>query len=256
MKHKNVFIFDYDGTILNSFPFSQKIIQVLAKKFNVSLPDINSREFKKIWGRNGYQMVKLCFSGCNTREVYQEWKNLEHSMKISLIGGIEKTVKKIKENGDITGILTNRTWQSLRKYKKLWKPLKFDFIQTSEYELKQQSKRSKNHLITTNFKPDFRCFRPVFEWLIWKKQIEPKKIFYIGDCMVDFEAVNNASCFYDCEFEFIGVLTGPIKTRREWYETMSSNKRFLILRSVADLPEWLEDREKENKFSFKLFRKE
>ncbi len=253
MKYKTVWIFDWDGTVFDSFPHSQKIIQILAKRFKVSLPDVNSQEFKKILGRGIYQMIKLCFPDCNFEEVHREWKKLENSMNIGLVPGTEEAIEELKKRGFIVGLLTNRTWESLKRYKKLWKPLKFDFIQTSEYE-QQPRRRFKNHLVTTNFKPDFRCFKPVFEWLIWKKQVESKKIFVIGDSLPDFEAATNADRFYGCEIKPITVLTGPIKTRKEWYEItgVSEDKRFFILRSVADLPKWLEDREKEERFNFKI----
>lgn len=225
----------------------------MAKRFKVFLPDKNNPEFKKIWGRGGYQVIKLCFPNHDPQEIHREWKRLENSMKIPLVPGARKAVQKIKDYGNLVGLLTNRTWESLKRYKKLWKPLRFDFIQTAEYN-QQPTSHFKNHLVTTNFKPDFRCFQPVLEWLIEKKQIEPKKIFYIGDALPDFEAVNNANKFYGCEFEFIAVLTGPIKTRREWYEITGA--RFPTLRSIADLPKWIEDKEREGGFKFKLFKEE
>lgn len=253
MKYKTVFVFDWDGVLLNTLPSSQRILRILAKEFNVSLPPEDDMEkYKRIWGRGGYNMIREWFAGCDYDLVHQKWREMEKNTKIDLIKGAKETIQELKRRGDIVGLVTNRSSKGLKQFDHLWKPLDFDFIQNSEYTFKNWLSSYLNplqrHMVTRNFKPNSGCFEPFLNWLK-KKKIKPKRIFYIGDTVQDFEAVNDPN-LYNYDIEFIGVLTGPIKTRREWYQMTGS--RFLILRSVADLPRWLKDKEKEEKFNFKI----
>ncbi len=240
---KTIFGFDCDGTVLDGFPASQKIIEELAKKFKTILPDRNGLEFKKAWGVGGYNMIKYCFPGCNPKLVHEEWKTIEDKMNIGLVPKTKQVVQELKRRGYLIGLLTNRSWSSLKKYPQITEKLNFEFIQTSEYKFWDWLKRSihspEHHISSRAFKPNPEYFNHLLKWLR-KQRINPEKIYYIGDCATDFEAVRNANKKYDCNIEFIGVLTGPIKTRKEWYQMTES--KFLILRSIADLILWLNDK--------------
>lgn len=229
---------------MDSFSPSQKIIRQLAKKFEVSLPNIDSKEFKIIWGRGGYQMIKFYFPNCNPKQVHQEWKKLETKMKIQLIAGGEKVIRKLKKREAIIGMVTNRSWSSLKQYPKII-GLEFDFIQTSEYNFKDWLKHYlssfKNHLATRKLKPNPKQFKLVFKWLK-RNKIKAKKVYYIGDTLVDFQTVVKTNTHYNYHIKFIAVLSGPIKTRREWYEITKAKEKFLILRSIADLILWLNNK--------------
>lgn len=262
MARRTVFILDFDGTILNSFPASQKRLEILAKKFNVFLPDRDSREFKAIWGRGGYNMIKLYFSKCDSEEIYREWKRLESSIKIDLIDGIKEAIKKLKELGFVVGLVTNRSWKSLRQYKNLWKPLDFDFIQTSEYKKSQRIIltlnffKSKKRWSTKYFKPEPRVFDVLIKKLK-KRHIVPQNIICVGDTLVGFEAAWWANLGTKSLITFVGVLTGPIKSKREWYKIvekigMIKNQKFPVISSVAELSDLADKIKKDREFKFKI----
>jgi phosphoglycolate phosphatase-like HAD superfamily hydrolase len=243
LKCKNVFIFDWDGTVLDNFLISLENIEKIAKDIKISLPDKNSREFKEIWGNSVKIVLEFCFRGYGLKEINQKWRKLEINTKLDLINRAEETIKELKKRGNIVGIITNRTWGSFETFEHLWGPLNFDFIQTSEYRFKRWLKYRLNlfgnHLATKKFKPHPECFKPVFKWLK-RKRIKPIKVYYIGDSLPDYEVVTEANKRYGYNIEFIAVLTGPIKTRREWYEMTGA--RFLTLRSIVDLILWLNDK--------------
>lgn len=219
----------------------------MAKQYNVPLPNKNSHEFKIIWGRGGYNVIKHCFPGCNIEKVHQRWKKVENSIKTDLIKGAGETIEFLRKAGFVTGLITNRSWNSLKHYKNLWRPLNFDFVQTSEYKKRRRIMAAPNpikkHFETSCFKPNPGCFKPFFKWLK-KKKINPKEIFYVGDCLVDFEAAYNESLRSGYNIEFIGVLTGPLKTQKEWNEITKTNNKFPALPSVAELPNWLRQKTK------------
>jgi len=242
-----IFIFDCDGTILNGFSPSQEIIDKLAKKFKTPIPDRESPEFKKAWGTGGYRMIRHCFPGCNPKKVHREWKKIEIKMSIDLVLKTKHTLQELRKRGYTSGLVTNRSWSSLKKYPEVIKNLNFKFIQTSEYRfwnwIKLKIYSPRFHIPSRTFKPNSDCFNPLFKWLR-KRKINPKKTYYIGDCATDFEAVQNANKEYNYNIEFIGVLTGPIRTRREWYQI--TNTKFVTLKSIADLITWLDDKNKED----------
>lgn len=258
LKHKNVFIFDCDGTILDSFPSSQKILEILAKKFKVSLPDRNTQEFKIMWGRGGYNMIKRYFPNHNPEEVHREWKKLENSIQIDLIEGTEEAIRKLKELGFIVGLVTNRSWKSLKRYPDVVKKLNFDFIQTSEYKKLHRIIRalnpfkSRKHWGTKYFKPEPRVFDVLIKKLN-KRNITPEKIICIDDSLVGFEAV---FWMLKYQIEFTGVLTGPIKSKKEWYKIVKTeamiNKKFPVISSVAELSVWADKIKEERDFKFKI----
>lgn len=238
MECKTVFIFDWDGTILDSRGPLEKILKTLAKKFNVSLP--SDTELKKLWGTGGYNLIKYCFPDYAYKKIYKQWKKLEHETKMELITGIEDTVRELKKSGFLVGLLTNRSQKGLRYYSELIQGLNFDFVQTCEYTISNKIFQTlnpfKKHLTTNRFKPSPEFFRPFFKWLK-RQKINPKEIFYIGDSIVDFEAICSANRIYKHEIQFIGVSTGSIKTEAEWRKI--TNDKFPVLYSVAELPKWL-----------------
>ncbi len=183
----------------------------------------------------------------NQKKIHREWKSLEKNRTTNLVNNTEATIKELKDKNAIVGIITNRSWKSLKYYSFLWKPLNFDFIQTSEYEKSQMRlyiiNPFKKHLATRNFKPTNGCLKPFFKW-IKRNKIKPKEIFFIGDCSVDFETARNESVGSDYNINFIGVLTGPLKTQEEWNEITNTTNQFPVLSSVAELPNWLHQRTK------------
>ena len=237
MKYKTIFIFDCDGTVLDSRKPLEKILKTLAKKFNVSLP--NDAELKKLWGTGGYNLIKYCFPGYAYKKIYKQWKKLEHEMRMKLIDGTGDTVRELKKSGFLVGLLTNRSRKGLKYYSELIQGLNFDFVQTCEYTISNKIFQTLNpfrkHLTTNHFKPNPEFFRPFFKWLK-RQKINPKEIFYIGDSIVDFEAICSANHIYKYKIQFIGVSTGSIKTETEWWKI--TNDKFPVLSSIAELPDW------------------
>jgi len=246
-KCKTIIVLDCDGTILDTVGPSQEIIKILAKEFDIILPNDNDPKFKNSWGTGGYSLIKLYFPNYNPKLVHRRWKKLEKSMKIYLINGVEETVKKLKEFGFIVGLVTNRSWKSLKWYKKLWKPLNFDFIQTSEYnrlhKIIPTLNPFKKRLTTKYFKPNPKAFEHLIK-MLKKQDIIPQKIICVDDTLAGFEAVFWANFRVKPQLKFVGVLTGPLKSKQEWYEQARAQayikKKFPVISSIAELPNWLE----------------
>ena len=238
MKDWTIFIFDCDGTILDSRGPLEKILKTLANKFNVSLP--SDAELKPLWGTGGYNLIKHCFPNYPYKTIYKQWKKLEHETRMGLVAGAKDTVRELKKSGFLVGLLTNRSQRGLGHYSELIQELNFDFVQTCEYTIPNKIFKTlnpfKKHLTTNHFKPNPKFFRPFFK-LLKRQKINPKEIFYIGDSIIDFEAICSANRIYKYKIQFIGVSTGSIKTEAEWREI--TNDRFPVLYSVAELPKWL-----------------
>ncbi len=175
-------------------------------------------------------------------------------MKINLIDGVEETVKKLKKCGFIVGLVTNRSWKSLKRYKKLWKPLNFDFVQTSEYDRLRKITSAlnpfKKRWWTKYCKPNLKVFERLVK-MLKKQNIVPQKIICVDDTLTGFEAVFWANFRVKPKLEFVGVLTGPFKSKQEWHEQARAQayikKKFPVLSSVAELPDWLEKEKINNK---------
>ncbi len=92
--------------------------------------------------------------------------------------------------------------------------------------------------------------------MLKKQGIVPQKIICVDDTMAGFEAVFWTNVQVKPQLEFIGVLTGPLKSKQEWNEQARTqayiHTKFPVISSVVELPDWLEKEKINNKGDDKL----
>ncbi len=164
-------IFDWDGTIVDSFVFIRSLARFIIKEFNLNLKEMY--DLKKITYMKFSELVKLISNLRNLDEklVYDKILNaaLERSYKLKYRLNL-RHIKEHKENFKM-GIITNN--DSKIPKKKLSNTNKdfFDFlIGSNEMDNKAQAIKDK----------------------LKKYNLKPKECVFIGDSPSDMEHANNA----------------------------------------------------------------
>lgn len=241
MKIKAV-IFDLDGVIFDSWPTTIKVIKKIKDEFNETMDE----DFiAKSWGMVGYQWVKILFPNASPEIIHRRWTEEEAKIKIPLCPAVKEILHWLKNWEFKTGIITNRRAGYLLKKviedNQLNLKENFDFIQTvrargPNFGVYNNRKLHPNHFFSVFAKPDKRIFRSVRRFLK-KEGIDKENILFIGDTIgADLKLARNL------EIEFLGVLTGPIDTRKKWRDWGGLDEKY-VLKSVIELPRWLSGRQ-------------
>lgn len=166
---KRVVIFDFDGTIADTFPAILKIVNLHAKDFGFS--PINPREFEKLRNKSLQELIKkfkisffklpfILIEG--RRELNREMDN------VRLFPGIKETLLALKEKGLRLSILTSNSEGNVKKLLERYNlDGIFDFIH-AEFDLFGKAKNLKN--------------------LMQKNKLLATDVIYVGDEIRDIEA--------------------------------------------------------------------
>lgn len=161
MREKMFVIFDFDGTIADTMGSIEKITNKLSDKFNfkkikkADLEELKNKETKEIFKSLGIPLVQLPFVFKEVRKVlYNEID------EIKPIKEIKEALLQIKKNNYGLGILTSSPLKTVEKFLKVNKFDFFDFVYSEENLFKKDQKLEK---------------------LLKKKNLNPQKVFYVGD---------------------------------------------------------------------------
>lgn len=230
-------IFDFDGVILDSSRIAFDILEEIAKEENLKLELKN----KVYWGLSGLKALEKLLPEASLKikvKIYQQWRDEELKLPISLFPNALEVISNIKVKGMITGLLTNRSARSIRFYGKEqnidYKNL-FDFVQTKEKRIGwffRKSLRKKihpNYLKSFIYKPDVGAFNPALEFLK-KEGVKRDEIFYVADTVMDSIASQRAGV------GFVAIIgRGPLERK-----DFNSWPAKAVLDSIEELPEFLE----------------
>lgn len=103
------FIFDVDGTLLNSAEVDQQCLQQMLREFG---QEHTLEELRPSFGKPGRQtLADLGFSGEAAERAMDRWEGLtlERIAEVRAFNGVEAMLKTLHERGCRCGIVTSRT---------------------------------------------------------------------------------------------------------------------------------------------------
>ena len=164
------FIFDVDGTLLNSAEVDQQCLQQMLREFG---QEHTLEELRPSFGKPGRQtLADLGFSGEAAERAMDRWEGLtlERIAEVRAFNGVEAMLKALHERGCRCGIVTSRTHY---QYGYGFSPLGLDgyFDAVICMEDAPRTKPAPDPLL--------ECLR--------RMGGEPGEAVYIGDCACDME---------------------------------------------------------------------
>lgn len=172
---KKVVIFDFDGTIADTFDLSLDMINSFLSKFGIKKVDVNKvRSFqKKFLSRGLIRVLKFPFWLILHFSIGVFQRRLQKKVKdIKVFDNIPEILEELKEKNIRVGIVTNNLKKTVKKFlvnNSL--ESRFEFIYSSKLVL------AKTH-----------AFKKVFK----KYNINKKDVIYVGDEVRDIGACQDA----------------------------------------------------------------
>lgn len=214
-------IFDFDGVINDSA--SQKmggrrIVQIV-KRGGCKIPESIYKKLKRNWGLDGKTLIETCF-GLDSEtagRIYREWERVDTVDFFPLIPGAKRVLEKLKSGPIKISLLTSRNRENLLVVLDYFGLTElFDLIQAKD-----------DYLFS---KPDPRVFDAILANLS-KSGVSSRECLYIGDTVLDFK------CTTEAGIRSVSVTTGSFN-KSDFLR--AGQKRENIIRSIADLPKWIE----------------
>lgn len=206
-------IFDFDDTLIATIKGAYEKHMVVGRK--LGMPKVSRRRFLECWGPPWQKLLPMLWDDVSYSDFKKTYINMfEKHSKYTMIKGARQTLEKLAKKGYPLYILTSRDKTTLAKVMK-YLNLNSHFIGIHAME------HGKFH------KPDPR----VFTGFLRKHKLKAKECLYIGDLTIDYQAASNAG------LQHVSVTTGSHNKAKFLKEGIKSTT---ILRSVKDLPTWLE----------------
>jgi len=227
-------VFDFDGVILDSVnPLFSHYDSLRRSLYEFGRDFPEEAIFRKLWGAGTTDFLNRSFAE-KMRDImyamihYEEEQLAQNPRYCS--PAPKRVLDMLRNNGIATGILTNRSFESLLKHTKQsdFFAERFDIIVSIGD--KRTIPSEYRHAVTPHHKPDGRSFDPIIAYATGRG-IGKGEILFVGDAHADLCAARSAG------IRFIGVLTGVLNTREYWHELGLSDDN--IISSIDDLPELL-----------------
>ena len=169
---KSLLIFDFDGTIANTWVVATQIINDLRHEF--SLPQIQESQLAALKGKRAREVIKM--SGLRwyqvpifirkARKLFKKY--MEH---VPPIAGMPEALQSLRQQGYQMGILTSNSEEGVRAFLEKHKLNQFEFV------LAPDSLFGKG---------------PVIKKIIKHRKLNKESVIMIGDEVRDIQAANNA----------------------------------------------------------------
>jgi phosphoglycolate phosphatase len=148
MNNIEIFIFDFDGTISDTFAHIKEIGEVIAPEFGIDISNIDEKEIEKL-KKMSFREIHNYF-GVSMLELPKIIKRAKEefnaiSGEIKLIPGMKDVIKTLHHKGKILGILTSNNVENVNKVLHHHRLALFDFIVESP-KLGGKNKLLKNIL--------------------------------------------------------------------------------------------------------------
>jgi len=221
MKEKKVFIFDWDGTLLNSTESGYRKMEKTIK--TLGLNPLPRTFLKKHWGMKADKLSDLILNTLGSTTVsHNDFWETYHLIEEEYpsINDTYKALISLKDCGNTIGLITSRTNESWLKCCAIldFDISCFDFIQTACHFY--------------HHKPSGRVFEPLFNW-VKNLDYTPVNIVYFGDTIAyDLKATRDLNPPLD----FVAVASG-VNSKTEFLEAGVDNSR--IINSYNELPSYL-----------------
>jgi phosphoglycolate phosphatase len=171
-KHPITVIFDFDGTIADTFLFYFNLLNRLAEKFNFDKIDPEKIDFYR--NLNSHEIIELLKIPPLRLPffVYEARKLLKKEIElIKPIPGIKETITYFKDSDIRLGIITSNSVKNVQTFLKRFDFPHFDFVFSSLRIWE------KSHTLLK---------------VLSRNKLDPQSVFYIGDETRDIEAAHDA----------------------------------------------------------------
>lgn len=183
---KKAIIFDFDDTLVESWPHKWAQHQAVAQRFyNI---DLDESTLRKHWGKPSKELVQHFYENRqSTEQMLKNFHSLDKAYPKTLISTTTKTLGQLSSSGYVLGIVSNARKESLQHDIDSLRLRRtcFDFIHAYED--------------THAYKPDPRAFNRA---KIELRTRDIEHVIYVGDSLIDLEASRSAG------IPFIGVTSG------------------------------------------------
>lgn len=216
----NSIVFDFDGVINDSATIERagnRIIEIVRRN-DIFVPENILDIFRKHWGIRGIDLLMISFNISEERaeEIYRLWEREGVKNPYPLIEGAENVLRKLRKQGYLLSILTNRNRKNV-----------MDVI--SYYNIQGFFWTIRTLQDCAFVKPDPRALDFILGELR-RTGILSENHLFIGDTPKDWECASGQNV------KFVAVTTGMFK--EEYFLKLGLDES-RILKSVAELPEWL-----------------
>lgn len=214
-------IYDFDGVINDSFREGLRRIKVLCAIYDVRFTVEERRRLVGLWGLPGIELLEkgLDISQELAKVMYKAWERVDLQDPVALIPGAKEVLFWCRKNGIKNALLTTRNKKNIHDIFDRLDLIREFFVISTRQDV-------------TYRKPDPRAFRFCLEELE-KRGISKEECIFIGDTREDNVAGDKAG------IETLIVQTGPYLLRH--FASHPIKKLENILRSIDDLPEWIEE---------------
>ncbi|MHA1409577.1 MAG: HAD family hydrolase [Candidatus Odinarchaeia archaeon] len=209
-----LFVFDLDGTLIDTSERFYKVFSYLAEKYN--LPKISKEEFIELYRKNKLSNFILSVKQKFLPEflrLYQSFK----SMNERPFKGVRAALEKLKANGYILAVVTGRITDSKFVENELDKHGLLRFID----DVLTNSAGGNN----TDAYNSFLFKIDNLKKLMLKYRVKPENCVVVGDYTADIISGKKIGC------KTIAVLTGGTD-----YEILKKLEPDFILKGVSDIP--------------------
>jgi len=187
--HIKAVFFDHDDTLVGTYRSKSAHHIYVAKMYYDKV--LNEEEIRQHWGKPLRELVCLLYGTDDVDEAMRNNTACHEDFPKELFTATIPTLRRIKEQGRLIGIVTATSRFSFEH------DLKLHNVPKELIDYKQSADDTDYH------KPDPRVFEPALAWLS-SQGIKPGEVLYVGDGLHDMKAAIGAG------FNFIGVETGLV----------------------------------------------